>query len=166
MSPCVAVPYHLLAHSRATRASVWAVRHFPGPWESLSAPTESMKVEVGRLIGPAQLPILPSATLYQIRHFSVAVAQDTKYFISETTLQVSDFRHSHLCWWPRVCKKGSLALLFGGKPCPNCCPFTVDLAPAEDPHCPRRHLTSLLSLVGITGRKAPHLDPSCAWLAD
>lgn len=118
-----------------------------------------------RPTGPAQLSIL-SAALYQIRHFSVAVTQDTKYFLSETTLQVSGFRHPHLCWWPRVCKKGSLALLFGGKPCPNCCVFTVDLAPIEDPHCPRRHFTSLLILVGITGRKAPHLDPCCAWLAD
>lgn len=156
MSPCVAVPYHLLAHSRATRASVWAVKALP--WAlGISLCTYRVHESRGgkRLIGPAQLPILPSAILYQIRHFSVAVAQDTKYFISETTLQVSDFRHSHLCWWPRVCTKGSLALLFGGKPCPNCCHFTVDLAPAEDLHCPRRHLTSILSLVGITGRKAP-----------
>lgn len=119
-----------------------------------------------RPTGPALLSVLPSAALYQIRHFLVAVTQDTTYFLSETTLQVSDFRHPHLCWRPRVCKKGSWALLFYGKPCPNCCHFTVDLAPAEDPHCPRRHLTSFLSLVGITGRKAPHLDASCAWLAD
>lgn len=34
VSPCVAVPYHLLAHTQAIRASVWAVRHLPGPWES------------------------------------------------------------------------------------------------------------------------------------
>lgn len=116
---------------------------------------------VKRRAGPAQLSVLPSADLYQIGHFLVAFTQDTKYFLSETTLQVSDFRHSHLCWWPRVCKKGSLALLFGGKTCPNCCHFTVDLAPAEDPL-----LGGILDLVGITGRDAPHLDPSCAWLAD
>lgn len=36
------------AHSQATKASVWAVRHLPGPQESLSAPTESMEVEVGK----------------------------------------------------------------------------------------------------------------------
>lgn len=29
-----------------TKASVWAVRHLPGPQESLSAPTESVEVEV------------------------------------------------------------------------------------------------------------------------
>lgn len=27
------------AHTKATKASVWAVRHHPGPQESLSAPT-------------------------------------------------------------------------------------------------------------------------------
>lgn len=43
--------WHFLAtpaHTQATKASVWAVGHLPGPQESLSAPTESMEVEVGK----------------------------------------------------------------------------------------------------------------------
>lgn len=47
---------------------------------------------------PAQLSLLPSAALYQIRHFLVAVAEDTISFLSETTWQVSHFRHLHLYW--------------------------------------------------------------------
>lgn len=129
--------------------------HLPGPGESLSTYRVHQSRGGRRPPRPAQLFLLHSAALYHIRHFLVAVTEDTSFFLSETTWRVSDFRQLHLYWWPKVCKKGSLALLLGGKPCPNCCHFIVDLAPSEDPCCPRRHLTSLLSLVGITERKTP-----------
>lgn len=61
------------AHIKATRASVWAVRHLPGPQESLCTyrvcGSRSGKIPKG----PPQLSVLPVAALSQIRHFLVAV---------------------------------------------------------------------------------------------
>lgn len=134
-----------------------------------SAPTESVKTEVGKdlrassAVQPSLCRPVPNWALFggcYSRHFlsgscrslisgpsSVLVARSVRGGLLGSSL-----------WWKT---RGRPSL------CPNCCHFTVDLAPVEDPCSPRRHLTSLLSLEGITGRKAPpHLDPSCAWLAD
>lgn len=70
------------AHTKATKASVLAVKHLPGPQESLSAPTESMEVEVVKhLKGHLSCCCsVPNQALFG------GCYQNTKHFLLKTTL--------------------------------------------------------------------------------
>lgn len=164
MSPCVAVPYHLLAHSQATRASVWAVRHLPRPWESFCIYRVCESRGGKDLQG--QLSCLSSPLL-------LCAKSGSDWWLLLKTPSTSFQKPPCRSLIP-----GTL-IYAGGQECARRAPWlsclvenlvqtavTSQWALTEDPHCPTRHLTSLLGLVGITGRKALHLDPSSAWLAD